>query len=411
MVQRRPAVFLLLLALAACSSDNQSREAIAIVDVTVVDIQRGTDLPHINVVVDGDRIASFGPATGRVPGRASVISGKERFLIPGLWDMHVHVADDPRALGLLLAAGITGAREMANVPTKALDARRRIQEGVLDGPRLLVAGPALEGPPGEADYNTWIVHGPEEARKTVAKLVDLGVDFIKVHDHLSSESYRAIAESAKAKGIPFVGHVSEYVTPMEASDLGQKSIEHFEFLPKPCLALFDPKRPPIPAGCDHAALDSLMKTFAKNGTWLDPTAGAFRFFDPHQWTTTHSVYRSVAALIRGNGVKVLAGTDQSSYLESKGSVPGQSLHEELAFFVDAGFTPAEALWAATEGPAEFLGLADSVGGIKAGRSADLVLLDANPLQDISNTRRIAAVIKQGHLYDSGDLARLRNVKP
>jgi imidazolonepropionase-like amidohydrolase len=122
-------------------------------------------------------------------------------------------------------------------------------------------------------------------------------------------------------------------------------------------------------------------------------------------------YRGLAALIRGNGVKVLAGTDQSTYLESKGSVPGQSLHEELTFFVDAGFTPAEALWAATEGPAEFFGLADSVGGIKAGRSSDLVLLDADPLQDINNTRRIAAVIKQGHLYDSAALTRLRNVKP
>jgi len=110
-------------------------------------------------------------------------------------------------------------------------------------------------------------------------------------------------------------------------------------------------------------------------------------------------------------VKVLAGTDQSSYLESKGSVPGQSLHEELALFVDAGFTPAEALWAATEGPAEFLGLADSVGSIKAGRSADIVLLDADPLRDITNTRRVAVVIKQGHLYDSEALTRLRNVKP
>jgi hypothetical protein len=123
-----------------------------------------------------------------------------------------------------------------------------------------------------------MVRGPEEARTAVAKLVDLGVDFIKVHDHLSAESYRAIAESAEAKSIPFVGHVSEHITPVEASNLGQKSIEHFEFLPKPCLALLDPKRLAIPAGCDHAALDSLMKTFAKNGMWLDPTAGAFRFF-------------------------------------------------------------------------------------------------------------------------------------
>ena len=111
----------------------------------------------------------------------------------------------------------------------------------------------------------------------------MGVDFVKIHDHLSREASRAVAESAKAKGLPFVGHVSEHWTPAEASDMGQKSIEHFEFLPKPCLALLDPKQPPITAGCDDAALDSLMKTFAKNGTWLDPTASAFRFFVPELW--------------------------------------------------------------------------------------------------------------------------------
>jgi imidazolonepropionase-like amidohydrolase len=154
-----------------------------------------------------------------------------------------------------------------------------------------------------------------------------------------------------------------------------------------------------------------MKTFAKNDTWLDPTASAFRFFDPKFWPSTQSAYRSLAALMRSNGVKILAGTDQSSYLESKGSMPGQSLHEEIGFFVDAGFTPAEALWTATEGPAEFLGLTDLVGGIQPGKSADLVLLEADPFKDISNTRRIAAVIKQGHLYDSAALSRLREIRP
>jgi imidazolonepropionase-like amidohydrolase len=325
--------------------------------------------------------------------------------------MHIHVASDPRALGLLLAAGITGARDMGGDPKQVLETRRRIKSGKLDGPRLLVAGPMLAGPPSDADDSTWVIRTPGEANKVVASLLGQGVDFIKVHDHLSRETYRAVADSARAKGIPFAGHVSEYVTPVEASDIGQKSIEHFEFLPKACMALFDPKRPATPAGCDRAALDSLMKTFATNGTWLDPTAGAFQYFAPDQWTTIRSAYRSVAALIRSNGVRVLAGTDQNSYLESKGSVPGQSLHEELVFFVDAGFTPAEALRAATEGPAEFLGLADSLGTIQSGRSADLVLLDADPLQDISNTRHVAVVIKQGHAYDSAALMRLRSLKP
>ena len=380
-------------------------------NVTVVDVRRGIGLPHIDIVVQEDKITSVVPTGGRLPGGASVVSGKGRFLIPGLWDMHIHEADDPRALGLLLAAGITGARDMNSDPQKALENRNRIESGQLDGPRLLIAGSVLEGPPSKPDNETWIIRTPQEADKAVASLAALGVDFIKVHDHLSRAASHAVADSAKAKGLPFVGHVSEWITPAEASDMGQKSIEHFEFLPKKCLALLDPKRFDTPPGCDRATLDALMKRFARNGTWLDPTAGAFRYFAPEQWAKIRSSYRDLAGLMRSNGVKVLAGTDQSGYLESKGSLPGRSLHEELGFLVDAGFSPVEALRAATTGPAEFFGRAGSLGTVEVRKSADLVLLDGDPLQDVRSTGRIAAVIRQGRLYDAAALTRLRNRKP
>src|SRR5215472_18054291 len=411
MIKRRPAVGVLLLALTACSSNNQSHRAIAIVDVTVVDVRRGVGLPHMDVVAEGDKIASVAPTGGSLPNGANVISGKGRFLNPGLWDVHVHEADSPRALGMLLAAGITGARDMNSDPQKSLENRKRTESGQLDGPRLIVAGPVLEGPPSKPDNETWIIRTPEDARKAVASLAAMGVDFVKIHDHLSREASRAVAESAKAKGLPFVGHVSEFWTPAEASDMGQKSIEHFEFLPKKCLALLDPKRSDTPPGCDRAALDALMKTFARNGTWLDPTSGAFRYFAPEDWEKIHSSFRDLAALMRANGVRVLAGTDQSGYLESKGSMPGRSLHEELGYLVDAGFSPVEALRAATTGPAEFVGLAGSLGTVESGKSADLVLLDGDPLQDIRSTMRIAAVIRRGRLYDGAALTRLRNTRP
>src|SRR5215470_19537903 len=183
MVRRRPAVVLLFLALSACSFNNQPRKAIAIADVTVVDVRSGTGLPHMDVIVDEDKITSVASTGGRFPSASSVISGRGRFLIPGLWDMHIHEADDPRALGLLLAAGITRARDMNTDPQKALENRKRIESNQLDGPRLLVAGPVLEGPPSKPDNETWIIRTPQEADKAVTSLAALGVDFIKVHDH------------------------------------------------------------------------------------------------------------------------------------------------------------------------------------------------------------------------------------
>ena len=211
MIKRRLAILLLLLAPAACSSDNQSRQAIAIVDVTVVYVRRGIGLPHVDVVVQEDKITSVAPTGGRLLSAASVISGKGRFLIPGLWDMHVHEADSPRALGMLLAAGITGARDMNSDPQKSLENRKRIESGQLDGPHLLVAGPVLEGPPSKPDNETWIIRTPQEADKAVASLAALGVDFIKVHDHLSREASHAVSDSAKAKGLPFVGRADDDV--------------------------------------------------------------------------------------------------------------------------------------------------------------------------------------------------------
>jgi imidazolonepropionase-like amidohydrolase len=389
------------------SSCATSPAVTSIVDVNVIDVRPGTIRPHMNVVIAGDRIAAVGPLSPtKVPARATVIDGKGKFLIPGLWDMHVHVGTDIRGLRLLLAAGITGARDMGGDPAKLLEMRRRLQSGALAGPRLVIAGPMLAGPPSEAGEDTWIIRTPQQGRESVASLVDRGVDFIKVHDHLSRDVYIAITDSAKAKSVPFAGHVSEFMSPAEASDMGQKSIEHFEFLPKPCMALFDPHSNSIPAGCDQESLNSLLQKFAKNRTWLDPTLGSFRYFAPEQWTTILSRFRELTVRIRSNRVEILAGTDQSGYLESKGAVPGQSLHEELAFLVDAGFTPAEALRSATSNAADYLGLATS-GAIEAGKAADLVLLDGDPLKDIRNTRRIVAVVKKGRVYDRAALAVLR----
>jgi len=372
----------------------------AVTHVTVIDVRSGLAKPDMTAVLFQGRIESVGPAAAAHVGRsARIIDGRGRYLIPGLWDMHVHEGDNERALRLMLAAGITGVRDMGSDVEKLREARRRLRTGEWTGPRLVFAGPMLEGPPSEAASDTWIVRTPEEATRAVKLLASEGVDFIKVHDNLARDTYRAIADAARTSGLPFAGHVSASTTPLEASNLGQKSIEHLEFVPQPCRVLFEPAGPArsIPAECDDTALRAMLQAFAANGTWLDPTIGSFRYFAPEQWPAIFAGFRALALPIRQSGVRILTGTDQSGYLEDKGDIPGRSLHDELALLVEAGFTPAEVLRAATLNAAVFLGLGDSLGTVEAGKVANLVLLEANPLQDIRNTRRIVAVIVEGRV--------------
>jgi imidazolonepropionase-like amidohydrolase len=406
-------LLLLCFALSALGTATTSPSQIAITHITIIDVRDGSRQQDMSVLISGDRIGVIGSSKKvQLPKQTRVIDGHGKFLIPGLWDMHVHTDGEDRVLRLHLAYGITGIRDMAGDVAKLADARRRITSGELTGPRLVFAGPMLEGPPSQADDWTWIIHSSEEARKAIDRLVELRVDFIKVHDGLARESFLAIAAASKERGISFVGHVPASMTPAEASDLGQKSIEHLEFVPKSCHALLDsvaggaPRN--VPSGCDPQSLDELLHRFAQNGTWLDPTIQSFRYWAPTQWSAIFSGFRELVPSIRQNHVSILAGTDSSSVLEEKGDPPpGASLHDELALLVDAGFTPSEALRAATLNPALFLGFSDSLGTIEAGKTASMVLLEANPLQDIRNAERIVAVISEGRYFNGEVLERLR----
>jgi imidazolonepropionase-like amidohydrolase len=386
---------------------------IGITHITIIDVSAGTIKLDMTVLIQGDRITAVRPSKNKesLPAKEiQVIDGRGKFLLPGLWDMHAHTDGDDRVLRLFTAYGITGVRDMAGDAAKLADARRRIASGELTGPQLVFSGPMLEGPPSQADDWTWIIHSPEEARSAIDRLVELRVDFIKVHDGLARESYFAIAAASKERGISFVGHVPASMTPAEASDLGQKSIEHLEFVPKSCHALFEsvvggaPRK--LPSGCDPQSLKELLHRFAQNGTWLDPTIQSFRYWAPTQWSAIFSGFRELVPSIRQNHVSILAGTDSSSVLEEKDDPPGTSLHDELALLVEAGFTPSEALRAATLNPALFLGLSDSLGTIEAGKTASMVLLEADPLQDICNTQRIVAVISEGRYLDRQMLDRM-----
>ena len=385
----------------------QTFSDLAIVHANVVDVRTGSVESDATVVISGSKIKAVLPGkSAKIATRARVIDAHGGYLIPGLWDMHVHSEGDKRVLRLMLASGITGIRDMGGDVYKLAEARHHIEAEDWDGPRLLFAGPILEGPPGQSDNDMWIVHTPEEAQRAVASLAALHVDFIKVHDHLGRDVYFAIARAAKKTGLPFAGHVTASISPLEASDAGHASIEHFEFLPKVCVPLLGNmavRDEHLPDDCTHASTEALLRHLAGNGTWLDPTLQSFRYFAPLQWKQILAGFNEIGGQIRAEHIRMLAGTDWSEFLESKEARPGWCLHDELDLWVAVGFTPLQALQAATLNPAIFLAMEDSIGTVEAGKVADLVLVQGNPLIDIGNTRRVVAVIARGTLFDRSRL--------
>ena len=405
--------------------------ALVFTNVTVIDGTRTAAQPAMTVIIRDGRIEAVAPR-GRValPPRARVVDGTGKFLIPGLWDMHVHLTDArPSAIPALIANGVTGVRDMGSLLRDVDELRIRIEDGTLIGPRIVRAGPIVNG---EAFGPVQLaVADSTEARAAVRALAKVGVDFIKIHRTLTPAEFRAIVAEAKRVGLPVAGHIPLELAAAEVSDAGVASIEHTESLLQSMnFGSLSPEQ-------FIDAMTALFQRFARNGTYYDPTlimyksSADWRGFAPHQQSkyvarsaqahmdTVAQQYRSLPDVLAGrqqlfkttflklvglmhqHGVRVMTGTD----LADGRIFPGFSVHEELALLVEAGFTPSDAIQAATRVPAEFLRLSDA-GTVEIGKRADLVLLNANPLEDIHNTIRIDAVVLRGQLLDRARLDAL-----
>jgi imidazolonepropionase-like amidohydrolase len=384
--------------------------------------------------------------------------------------VHLTGASEPTGsrefiLPLLLVNGITTVRDMGGDLDSLKALRQEIENGKLQAPRIFFAGPHLDGSP-PFFQPSLVVTNSTEAADDVHSLISRGADFIKVQSNLSRDAYFAIADVCRREHITFVGHVPDRVTAAEASAAGQKSIEHLTGVLRACSndephlirkQFATPSQKPtitLPSNSQlswrRELLQSysdkqasmLIEKFLQNKTWQVPTLILLRndafptlevdpSHDPRRkyiplhvlenWengtkdrdkgatrqefalrTSLMQASLRIVGKMRAAGVGVMAGTDTTApYV-----FPGSSLHEELALLVQAGLTPMQALQAATKLPAEFLGKLQTQGTIEPGKSADLLVLDDNPLADIRNTQKIRAVILRGKLLDRTFLDQL-----
>jgi len=454
---KRTVLFLLIAGLSAtCWAQSSQTPVVSIVNVTLIDVTGGPPQLHRTVIVRNGKIAEIHYSTdvkGKPPGVQ--VNGTGKFLIPGLWDMHVHMVFGdwfPRGkevtLPLFIANGITGVRDMGGELEVLQQWRKEIAAGTLIGPRMVMSGPMLDGP--QPRFPSSIaIKTPEDGRRAVDDLKRRGADFIKLQSLIPRDAVFAIADEAHKQGITFVGHVPDAVRASEASNAGQKSFEHligiFEGAsPHEDEFLKGPKGPgKFLATYDEDRAARLFALLAKNQTWQCPTLVWERggnlielsdfAHDPrgkyvpaywkdvtwkrftgqieHEFNTDDLATRrrfvqkelEVVLAMHRAGVPFLAGTDTPPGVYI---FPGFSLHEELQRFVAAGFTPVEALQTATINPAKFLGLESETGTIEKGKRGDLVLLDANPLEDIRNTQRIAGVVANGRYFSRADLDKM-----
>ncbi|MDX6694037.1 MAG: hypothetical protein QOF02_1640 [Blastocatellia bacterium] len=416
----------------------QRKGALAITGATLID---GTGKPAVAdavVVVEGDRIVAAGPrAQVKIPKGASIIDARGKTVMPGLWDMHAHF-EQVEWGPIYLAAGVTTVRDVGNEFEFITAVRDAVKSGRGLGPRMLLAG-IVDGDSAGA-LGIIRANTPEEARAVVNRYKNAGFDQIKIYSSIKPDILAAITAEAHRLGLTVTGHVPNGMNAVQAVEAGMDQINHIQYLP----AVLRPKdfRPqqgvaPPPIDMDSAEVKQTIQFFKEHGTVFDPTVALFELLwhptdtpiktfepgvekiaselagpinnmgaPPKSATLLRSrleQYFAIIGALHRAGIPIVAGTDQA--------VPGHSLHREIELYVKSGFTPMEAIQAATTVPARVMKLDKEVGTIEAGKRADLIILDANPLESISNIRKVRSVITGGRLYDTAQLWQSVGFKP
>jgi len=436
-----------VLFMTGCRSPAPTITPITVRGVTLIAMDGTAPMEDATVVVRGNRIEVVGP-TGhvRVPRDATVIDGTGKYLVPGLIDLHVHLSKARKSsLGLFVINGVTTVRDMGGDHRELLEWRRQVRTGRSVGPRILMAGPYLEsasnvermrGDPPEERVEPFErlripIGSPADAHRVVDSLAALELDFLKIRTVQDRDTYMAINGAANAHGLVLVGHA--VAAPEEVVDAGQDGVEHFFYPTLDTLTrdqrmaiwgrLRDAGVVVVPTlvtltRFELAPIEHLRAVMWDSLGTVEPRRRYVSRYLVRDWIeqlsereerqrrgapelyrrVLDSTLRNLREMIEAD-VHVLVGSDVAVFNVFPGSV-----HDELAVFVESlGLAPVDALQRATARSAAFLGIGDSVGMIREGYVADLLLLDASPLADIRNSSRIAAVIRNGYVFDRDGL--------